>query len=107
MRKSLLLLAAIGPLAALGGLALPAAAESGEASCAAASKADAGPLDLEAVPVKPVTGPQAIQGAGIDDECDDMAAVGQVGQVGQDDVRAVAGENGDGRLGDNRGESDD
>jgi hypothetical protein len=104
MRKSLLLLAAIGPLAALGGLALPAAAESGEASCAAVSKADAGPLDLEAVPVKPVTGPQAIQGAGIDDECDDMAAVGQ---VGQDDIRAVAGENGDGRLGDNRGESDD
>jgi hypothetical protein len=73
MHKSLLLLVALGSTAALGAFALPAAAESGEGACAA-SPSTSEPLNLDAIPSKPVTGKQAVQGVG-DDECDDASAV--------------------------------
>ena len=67
MRKSLLLLATILPLSA-GAFALP-----GFAASAADPSAPADPLaiDLDAIPVKPVAGPLAVQGVAGDDE-DDM-----------------------------------
>jgi hypothetical protein len=75
MHKSLLLLVALGSMGALAGFALPAAAESGEGSCAASSTASE-PLNLDAIPTKPVAGKQAVHGVG-DDECDDAAVVGK------------------------------
>lgn len=69
MRNSMFLLAV---LAGLTSFALPAAAESGEGSCGAPSTAaPAGPIDLEAIPMKDATGPKAVTGVGDDDECDD------------------------------------
>jgi hypothetical protein len=64
MRKSLLLLAAIVPLS-VGALALP-----GLAASAAGPSGPADPLaiDLDAIPVKPVAGPLAVQGVAGDDE---------------------------------------
>jgi hypothetical protein len=79
MRKILLATAAVVPLAALAGLAVPAIAESQggstEASCVTQpGDASAGPIDLSQIPVKPVTGPLAVKGVG--DECDDGWAAG-------------------------------
>jgi len=72
MRNSVLLLAALGGLAIL---ALPAAAKSDEASCGIPSTvAPSGPIDLEAIPMKDVSGPKAIKGVRDDDECDDTSA---------------------------------
>jgi hypothetical protein len=79
MRKILLATVAVVPLAALAGLALPALAESGdgsaEASCVTQpGDATSGSIDLSQIPVKPVTGPLAVQGVG--DGCDDGLAGG-------------------------------
>jgi hypothetical protein len=72
MRKSLLLLATALPLAGLVGLAtfaLPAAAESDhDGSCITQAAVDVGPLDLNAIPQQPVTGPLSVRGVG---DCDD------------------------------------
>ena len=72
MRNSLLLLAALGGLAIL---AVPAAADSDEGSCGTQSTVvPSDPIDLEAIPMKDVSGPKAIKGVGDDDECDDTSA---------------------------------
>ena len=75
MARSLLLVATLVPFAAgviIGGtLALPALA-------APQAVATPAPLDLEAIPVKPVTGPLAVQGVGGDDEEDAPRAGTQV-----------------------------
>lgn len=89
MRKSLMLLVALAPLAAFAGFAAPAVAESGEGSCVSQSAPAAGPLDLEKIPAKPVAGRLAIQGVAGDDECDDMGR----GKAG--DHRLGAAVNGD------------
>jgi hypothetical protein len=105
VRKSFLLLAAIAPLAALTGLAMPASAESGEGSCVTHPAAGPlVPLDLDAIPAKPVTGPLAVQGGGDDDECDDGPGVG-----GDDDDGPRAGlhADDDGPSGDDFGEDAD
>jgi len=104
MRKSLLSIAVIGPFVVLSGFVGPASAEPEEHSCVSQPAAvDAGPIDLDAIPVKPVTGPQAIQGGGIDDECDDVAAIGN---ATGDDVRAAFREDDDHRRGEGVGEDD-
>ncbi len=103
MRKTLLSIAVIGPFVALSGFVGPASAEPEEQSCVSQPAADAGPIDLDAIPAKPVTGPQAIQGAGIDDECDDVAAVGN---ATGDDVRAALREDDDHHRGEGVGEDD-
>lgn len=105
MRKSLLSVAVIGPFVVLSGFVGPASAESEEHACVSqpAAAADPGPIDLDAIPVKPVTGPQSIQGAGIDDECDDVAAIGN---ATGDDVRAALREDDDHRRGEGVGEDD-
>ena len=74
MRKSLLLLLPFA-LIPLAGLALPASAESGEGSCA--PETAAGPIDLNAVPTKAVTGRLTISGIAVDDECDDTRVAGK------------------------------
>jgi hypothetical protein len=72
MRNSLLLLIAVGSLAIL---AAPAAAESDEASCETPSTVvPSGPIDLEAIPMKDVSGPKSIKGVDDDDTCDDTRA---------------------------------
>lgn len=77
MRNSMFLLVALGGLTIF---ALPAAAESNEGSCGApAAAAPAGPIDLEAIPMKDATGPKAVKGVG-DDECDDRSAGGIAGE---------------------------
>lgn len=81
MRKSLFLLVALGSAVALGAFALPAAAESGEGACGATSSAASEPLNLDAIPSKPITGKQAVRGVG-DDECDDAAVVGEANDDG-------------------------
>ncbi len=73
MRKSLFLLAAIGPLAAVAALAVPALAQSGGG---ASVTQPASPLDLDKIPVKPVTGKQAVHGVAMEDEGDDASIVG-------------------------------
>src|SRR5689334_15247739 len=80
MRKSLLLLAALGSTAAFAAFAIPAAAESGEGSCAVGA-ASAEPLNLDATPSAPVTGKLRVQGVD-HDECDDAPAVGQASDDG-------------------------
>lgn len=75
MRKSTLLIAALGPLAIFAGLALPVAAESPGAP--AVSEPTGEILDLDAIPIKPVTGPQSITGVAVDDEDDDMPGIGE------------------------------
>lgn len=77
MRNSLFLLVALGGLTIF---ALPAAAESEEGSCGAQSSssvAPAGPIDLEAIPMRDATGPKAIKGVGDDDECGDSHTSGR------------------------------
>ena len=92
MRKSLLLLAALGSLAIL---AAPAAAESDEASCGTPSTVvPSGPIDLEAIPMKDVSGPKAIRGVGDDDECDDTSTSKRAVS------NEVLGQAADGSLGD-------
>lgn len=78
MRKSLIALAAIIPLIALGGIAavtIPALADSdGDDACVVAPPGVvAGPIDLEAIPTQQVTGPLSVRGAGggCDDDEDD------------------------------------
>jgi hypothetical protein len=77
MRKLLILLASLGSLATLTFLALPAASEPKCAGCSVKS-ADA-PLDLGAIPMKPINGHQSIQGISIGDESDDMPTFGSDG----------------------------
>ena len=60
MRKSILFIAALSPLAIVAGLALPVAAELPGAP--AVSEPAGEVLDLDAIPIKPVTGPQSITG---------------------------------------------
>ncbi len=96
MRKILLATVAVAPLAALAGLALPALAESGEGSAEAScvtqpGDASTGPIDLNQIPVKPVAGPLAVQGG--DDECDDVAALGN--RTGEEGVGAAIGARGE------------
>lgn len=101
MRKSLLLITAFGSLAALTGLALPAVAGSSDGTSASGPAGE--PLDLEAIPVKPVTGPLAVKGvAGDDDDGDDdMPIIGN-------GVRASAGDDGfRGEGGEGHAEDDD
>ena len=75
MRKSMLLISALSPLAIVAALALPVAAESpGTPSANAPAGAV---LDLDAIPIKPVAGPQAITGVSIDDEDDDAPGIGE------------------------------
>ena len=72
MRKLLILLSVVVPVAALGGVAaltLPALAESDDGSCAALPAADAGPIDLSVIPANPVTGSLSVRGVGDDDDC--------------------------------------
>jgi hypothetical protein len=76
MRKSLIALATIVPLLALGGIAavtIPALADSDddEACVVAPAGVVAGPIDLEAIPTQQVTGPLSVRGAGGDCEDDD------------------------------------
>ena len=106
MRKSLLLLVAIAPLAALTGLAMPASAESGEGSCVTHTAAGSlDPLDLDAIPSKSVTGPLAVQGGGDDDECDDAPGVGAADD--DDGPRAALHADEDGLSGDDFDEDAD
>ena len=56
----------------LGGLAafaVPAAAESIKASCAAAPATSSATIDLQAIPMTNAAGPKSVKGIG-DDECD-------------------------------------
>jgi hypothetical protein len=103
MRKTLLSIAVIGPFVVLSGFVGPASAEPGEQSCVSRPAADAGPIDLDTIPAKPVAGPQSIQGGGIDDECDDVAAVGK---ATGDDVRAALRKSDDHHQGEGVGEDD-
>jgi hypothetical protein len=66
MRKSLILLAAAVPLVALAAAGLSATAGSTDAP--AATTPLPGVLDLDRIPVKPVTGPQSVHGIAGDDE---------------------------------------
>lgn|SRR4029078_5136659 len=74
MRRLLLLLASLASLATITNLALPAAGEPKCPDCLVKS-ADA-PLDLGAIPMKPINGHQSIQGISIgDEENDDMKTI--------------------------------
>jgi hypothetical protein len=77
MRKIVLSLVALGPLAIVAGLTLPVAAESagGPTPDQAANEA----LNLDAIPVQPVTGPLAIKGVAGDEEDDGMPGVREAG----------------------------
>ena len=104
MRKSLLLLATLAPLAAFAGLAsftLPASAESEGGSCAALPAP--GPLDLEAIPAKPVSGPLSVRGVGGDDECEGEGGA----SVGGIHALAAIGSGDQGDSDEGFGESDD
>ena len=103
MRKTLLSIAVIGPFVVLSGFVGAASAEPEEQSCVSQPAANAGPIDLDAIPAKPVTGPKSIQGAGIDDECDGVAAVGN---ATGDDVRAALRGDDDHQQGEGVGEDD-
>jgi hypothetical protein len=65
MRNLPVLLVSLGGLTAF---SLPAAAESIQTSCAAASTT-ATTIDLQAIPMMSTTGPKSVEGVG-DDECD-------------------------------------
>ncbi len=68
MRKSLLIAAAFAPLVAVALVAVPAIAQSGaQPSGEVVAQSSAPPLDLEAIPVQPVSGPMAV-GIATDDE---------------------------------------
>ncbi|WP_127855087.1 hypothetical protein [Mesorhizobium sp. M00.F.Ca.ET.216.01.1.1] len=83
MRNSMFLLAVF---AGLTSFALPAAAESDEGSCGAPSSVvPAGPIDLEAIPMKDATGPKAIKGVGDDDECGNRHTLGRTVFGGDDE----------------------
>jgi hypothetical protein len=69
MKKLLITLAALGSLAALSSLALPALAASGAASGACAAMPADLPTDINAMPAGPVVGHQSIKGAIGDDGC--------------------------------------
>ncbi|RUX20970.1 hypothetical protein EOA23_27165 [Mesorhizobium sp. M2A.F.Ca.ET.042.01.1.1] len=71
MRNFPVLLVALGGLVAF---VIPAAAESGHGSCAAAPAASSATIDLESIPVMSVTGPKSVKGVG-DDECGDGKTV--------------------------------
>lgn len=101
MHKSLLLLVAIGSMGALAGFSLPASAESGEGSCGAAA-GSAEPLNLDAIPSKPVTGKQAVQGVG-DEECGDANVAGE---ANDDGLRASANAEDDASAGEDLNESE-
>jgi hypothetical protein len=100
MRKSMLFIAALSPLAIVAGLALPVAAESPGATV---SEPAGEALDLDAIPVKPVTGHQSITGVAVDDEDDDMPGIGE---DGDDDRHAEIGGDDDGPSGDDDGNDD-
>ena len=76
MRKSLIVLASILPLLALGGIAavtLPAFASSDDDDACVVAPAGfvAGPIDLEAIPAQEVNGALSVRGAGGDCEDED------------------------------------
>lgn len=98
MRKLIIPLAVLASMAAFSGLVLPAAAESGEgAGCVV--QPSAAPLDLNAIPSKPVSGPMAVTGVGGDDECDDVQVGGT--HAGSSDSEGGMGSGGE------QGEGDD
>lgn len=86
MRKSLLLLAAVLPLAA----APTWHANAGPATGTVATTPSV-PLDLEAIPIQPVAGPLSVQGVGSDDEDQDEDAPA-IGRHGGDRASAEAHE---------------
>jgi len=96
MRKSLLLLATALPLAGLAGLAtfaLPAMADSDrDGSCITQAAADTGPLDLNAIPQKPVTGPLSVRGVGDCDDDDDSLSGDRRGGHHDDDNSISGGD---------------
>ncbi|BCM20860.1 hypothetical protein [Mesorhizobium sp. J8] len=66
MRNFPLLFVALGGLTAF---AIPAAAESSQALCAAAPAGSATTIDLQAIPMMSAAGPKSVKGVG-DDECE-------------------------------------
>ena len=66
MRDLLVLPVTLGGLMAL---AIPAAAGSIQASCAAAPATSSASIDLQAIPMMSTAGPKSVKGVG-DDECD-------------------------------------
>lgn len=91
MRRYLLLFLAAGALAAAAGLALPALAGSG-AGANGQQPAAAAPLDLGAIPVKPVTAHPSVQRAGDDDEWGEGPRAGKAEHTGLRGI-AEAGDN--------------
>jgi hypothetical protein len=70
MRKYLLLTIVLGPVAALAGLVVPVAAQSVGEPAVSQSADDL--LNLDAIPVKAVNGPLAVQGVSDDEGMDDV-----------------------------------
>ncbi|MEO8756587.1 MAG: hypothetical protein ABI398_02380 [Devosia sp.] len=76
MRKSLLMLAALVPLAGLAAISsaanTPALANAivadGSSTTCGATPAVAGPINLDQIPVKPIAGALSVRGCGDDDE---------------------------------------
>ena len=99
MRKSLLTLVALAPLVALAGLALPAVAESEGGACA--GQTAVAPLNLDAIPAKPVAGRLAVKGAG--EDCDEESAIG----TDSAGVKRVSAETGERSARDGLGDTDD
>jgi hypothetical protein len=93
MRNSTLLLAALGPLAITVGIAMPLAARSAEQPLVADPAGEA--INLDAIPVKPVTGPLSIKGVpGDDDENSDRVG-GEASQHDDDGFRGADREDDD------------
>jgi len=69
MRRFPLLLAAIGPLALWAAFTLPTRAQSARAANARSEAPP--PLDLEAIPAKPVAGPLGVRGGGEEDDAEE------------------------------------
>ncbi|MDR3470979.1 MAG: hypothetical protein P4M09_04730 [Devosia sp.] len=99
MRKSLLLVAALVPIAGLAGV-FSLASSAGAASIAAApgtetiasacggAPASAGPINLDLIPSQPVTGHQSVRAVGDDDGCggeDGLGGREHEGAEGADD----------------------
>jgi hypothetical protein len=95
MRKSLLFISVFGPLAAVAGLTLTAAAQSDTGSIV--SQPAAPLIDLDAIPVKPVSGPQAVQGVGDDDDDEDMHVAGDLRRLSADSAEYEDDEHHSGR----------
>lgn len=73
MRKTLLLTVALAPVVGFAALTIPVAAESAGGSDVSQPANDT--LNLDAIPIKPVNGPLAVQGVS-DEEDDDLPMIG-------------------------------